>query len=239
MITGRQFSFGGRSCREFGVVCSGSGTFGAPERDAEVVEVPGRNGSLVIDKGRYKDIQVVYPCFISRDFQRNMAAFRAWLLSMHGYQRLEDGYNPESFRMGMVTGGVSADPAPLNRGATFDVAFLCKPQRWLYIGEEEIAVSSGQELTNPTPFPAEPLITVQGSGAGVLTVGDTSVSILSMPDGVLTLDCAEQNAYGSGGANRNNTISAPEFPRLAAGETVIRWTGDITGVKIVPRWWTI
>ena len=99
-------------------------------------------------------------------------------------------------------------------------------------------VQQGQALLNPTAFTALPLITVTGTGAGTLTVGDVTVTINSMPRGVIVLDSDTQNAY-YGAFNLNSTISAPEFPTLPAGESVVRWTGGITGVEIIPRWATV
>ena len=59
-----------------------------------------------------------------------------------------------------------------------------------------------------------------------------------MPRGAVVLDSDTQNAY-LGAVNLNSTISAPEFPTLPAGESAVRWTGGITGVEIIPRWWTL
>lgn len=53
--------FGGECSKDFGLYISGSGAFNAPERDIETVEVPGRNGSLIIDNGRYKKRNAVIP----------------------------------------------------------------------------------------------------------------------------------------------------------------------------------
>ena len=52
------FVFGGKFSKDYGLYVSGSGTFNAPERDVELVEVPGKNGSLVLDNGRFKNITV-------------------------------------------------------------------------------------------------------------------------------------------------------------------------------------
>ena len=82
-------------------------------------------------------------------------------------------------------------------------------------------------------------LTVTGTGAGTLTVGGRTVTIKNLPDGYVILDCEAQNAYGAGGVNRNATISAPEFPALETGETAVSWTGSITGVSVIPRWWTL
>lgn len=238
MTARREFSLDGRSCAEFGVICSGSGTYGAPERDVENIEIPGRSGDIIIEHDRYKNIDVTYPCFIPKGLRDNMEGLRAWLLSGRGYRRLTDGYDTAHYRMAQYKAALTPEVKTQGRAAEFDITFDCQPQRWLLTGEAESALESGQQLSNPTSFTALPLITVYGTGSGVLTVGAVSVEIKSMPSGVLVLDCEKQDAY-SGSTNRNNTIRAAAFPSLPAGKTAVSWTGSITGVKIIPRWWTL
>ena len=82
-----------------------------------------------------------------------------------------------------------------------------------------------------------PLIRVSGTGAGNLYIGKYTVVIKSIDDYVM-LDSDTQNAY-KGTINKNSTISAPEFPVLEPGESGINWSGGITSVEIIPRWWTV
>lgn len=62
----------------FGIYISGPAVYNAPERDEEVIEIPGRNGSLTIDNGRFKNIDVRYPAFIRREFRKAAEAARQW-----------------------------------------------------------------------------------------------------------------------------------------------------------------
>ena len=59
-------------------------------------------------------------------------------------------------------------------------------------------------------------------------------------DGV-TLDCEEQDCTRTvGGVVSNfNPGMTGAFPRLGPGVTEISWTGGVTAVEIVPRWWTL
>ena len=84
--------YNGKSSREFGLYVSGSGTFNAPQRDIETIEIPGRNGTLTIDKKRFKNISIPYPAFIREKFRAYTDAAREWLLADAGYRRLEDSY---------------------------------------------------------------------------------------------------------------------------------------------------
>ena len=41
------FTFNGKSSKDFGVYISGLNTFGAPERDVDIISISGRNGDLI------------------------------------------------------------------------------------------------------------------------------------------------------------------------------------------------
>ena len=143
---------------------------------------------------------------------------------------------PEIYRLAVVTSGAETE-LRMRTLAPFTLTFDCKPQRYLKSGERAAALTaSGARLVNPG-MEARPLITVYGSGAGTLTAGGRTVQLKSL-DGWLTLDCDLQNAY-KGTQNKNNTIFAPEFPVLPPGESAVTWTGGVTRVEIIPRWWTL
>ena len=234
--------FDGKCCSDFGLVASGSGTHNAPERDVEVVPVAGRNGELTFDKGRYKNIVVSYPVFISKKFTENARAARNWLASKVGYKRLEDSYHPESFRMAMFSGPMDFDVKFLNCAGETTLNFNCKPQRYLKSGEYAIRFDADGRLYNPTACEAQPIVTVYGNGAGGINVGGAVVAIKEMTD-VLILDSELLDAYRKVGdgpkENKNNTIRAPVFPRLAPGDNIVSFTGGVTAIEIIPRWWEL
>lgn len=238
----RKFWFDDQCCADFGLIASGSGTFNSPQRDVDTISIPGRNGDLIIDNGRYKNISVFYPVFICHDFAERVQEARNWLLSKDGYKRLEDDYDPYHYRMAAFNGPVDFDMKFLNRIGEATLKFDCKPQRFLKLGEHPVRLSSGATLHNPTAFAALPLITVYGSAAGDLIIGDVTVQIKELTDQI-TLDCELQDAYrhvGDGAPeNKNSSIYAPSFPTLVAGNNKIIFSGGITGVTITPRWWEL
>lgn len=163
----RTFTFNGTSSADLGVLINENATFNAPERAGEMISIPGRNGAFWLDQGRFENIEVTYHCAIGEgsksDFVEAMSDLREWLCSPIGYCRLEDDYNPNEFRMAVYKSGLEADE-PFVTGAEFDIVFDCKPQRFLKSGETAISVTSGDTVTNPTPFSAGPLLEVEGYG---------------------------------------------------------------------------
>lgn len=230
------FIYNNRPSLDFGIYISGSGTFNAPERDVSKTEIPGRNGDLLIDNKRFRNVELTYPAFIRHNFKSLTDEARMWLMKSAGYARLEDTYHPDQYRMARFSGPLDFDMRFLNRSGECSLTFDCKPQRFLIIGDHPIGIEREIKLYNPTPFDALPLIRVYGTG-GNLMVGDLIVRIDSI-DGYIDIDSDTQNAY-KGSTNCNGDIYAPSFPVLKAGKTGIKGEGNITKIVIKPRWWTI
>lgn len=227
------FIYNGHSSAEFGVWISGGGTYDAPARDVTTEAIPGRNGVVTFDNGRFENIQLTYPAFISRRFQPRIDGFRAFMTAQRGYHRLEDTYHPDEYRLAMFKSGLDVTTTARNLAGSFNVVFDCKPQRFLKSGEQLVSLSSGAVLYNPTHFDALPLIVC--SGNGLITLNGTTIAI-SGNDGQIYIDCDLQDAY-LGDTNKNGMIT-PEFPMLSPGENLLQYTG-VTGVQIAPRWWTM
>lgn len=232
------FTFAGKSSQDFGIFIDENTTYNAAVREYETAAVPGRNGDLTIDSGRYSNVDVGYKCNIGNigaGFKANMNAFKAFLLSNVGYKRLEDTYQPDSYRLARVRSAPDPETFRDIAGA-FEVVFDCKPQRFLKSGETAQTFTSSGTLVNPTPYTALPLIRVYGTGT--LRVGSTTV-VINSANTYTDLDCDIQDAFkGSTNCNGNITLSSGDFPTLPAGSTGISFSG-ISKVEVTPRWWTL
>lgn len=215
--------------------CLGKVGFLAPVRDAETVEIPGSNRVLTLDNGRWKTTKGKYQCFIQSGYGEKIQDVQLWL-SQIGFQRLEDDKDTDHFRMARFVGPIEEGRVLYDDIGRFDVNFECMPQKWLKSGETEVTVANNGTITNPTNFEAEPLIVVNGSGNGTLTINGNQIGISDISTSV-TLDCAIQRAY-NGNMPKDDTISGV-YPVLVAGDNTISYTGGITSVKITPRWWTL
>lgn len=172
----KAFSFDNTSSRNFGVYITGSAVYNAPERDVEMVTVPGRNGNLVVDNGCFENIEVTYPAGIfaetEADFAQAISDLRNFLCSRRGYCRLSDEYNPDEYRLGIYKSGLEVEPSQLKAGE-FELIFDCKPQRFLTSGEDYVSVASGGTITNPTLFDSQPRFRVKGYG-NIVVNGETT-----------------------------------------------------------------
>ena len=231
------FVFGGVNSLDYDVWFTEARTEDTPSKDVSTEAIAGRNGDLLNDMRRWKNADVSYGAAILSDFPKKYEALVSALASKSGYQRLEDSVRPNEYRLAVFRDAVQPVNTPYNRAGQFDLLFHCKPQRFLKLGDRKISLTGADVVHNPTAFPAKPLITVYGTAGGTLLVGKYTVQIKSITEKIV-LDCEIQDAY-LGGNNMNRCIYAPEFPELTPGKNEVSWTGGITGVDIIPRWWTL
>ena len=241
------FTFGNIDSRDYGVYISGSGVYNAPRRTYETVQVPGRNGDLLLGGDSFENITVTYPAVVVPDFNTNISGLRNALLSQRGYKPLKDSYNPSETRYGCYMDSFTVSPSKSLKEGEVEISFYCKPQRFLDSG---LAVheftGAGGTITNPTPFNSYPLITVTGYGMfAIISEDNTNLSI-----GVLdtypsvTIDTETMNAYYQS-ENANAVVvffdTNARYPVIMPGESTVGIpTGqNITKIEIVPRWYIV
>ena len=232
-----QFLYNGRRSQDFNLVLSGEDSWKKPLPDLERMQIPGRNGDLLLSNHRYDNVSLTYHVGIKRDFDVNFTAFMEFLLTEPGYHRLEDSYHPAVYRMAVLEKEVSPKLNFLNHSGTFDLTFSCMPQQYLKSGEQrQVLVGSGT-VFNPTMYRAKPLLRIYGTG--VLYVGEDVVEILENEE-FIDLDCELEDAFRDT-VNLNGCVSMPDgdFPALPPGRTTIRFGTGITRVELVPRWWSL
>lgn len=183
----KSLTFDGTNSKDYGVYITGEAVFNAPERNVEMIDIPGRNGTYALDHGNFNNIEVSYPAGIfadnEADFAQAISDFRNFLCSKKGYCRLEDDYNTGEYREAVYKSGLEVTPALLKAGE-FVITFDCKPQRFLTSGETAVSVTSGDSITNPTLFDSKPMLQIWGYGD--FTVNNTGLEIVSDAIGEIT-----------------------------------------------------
>lgn len=234
--------FGGEASADYGIVVSEAPTFERPTRQQTVYNVPGRSGSVVIQRDAWNDVVRKYKVWLSvlpnANLVQNVDAFAAWLNSQTGYVRLEDSFEPEVFRLAYYSGGNDISNEMMQFGEC-SLAFTCKAQRFYKSGEYPIEVVNGTYLNNPTRFVSKPLIHIEVASASTVQVstGYGQAMTAAVTD-YLNIDCETMNAYRLPTENKNSEISG-KFMQLQPGRNGIWITGSPTLVTITPRWFTI
>ena len=211
--------------------------FSDPVPIVETDEIDGRNGELIYETGAYENRTARAHCFVlQQGVSGALSAANRFLLSNHGYRKLETSDSPETYWMARVENGARIEQRARIL-APCEVRFSCKPQRFLKSGDDEIVFDKYGVIYNQYFHTAKPFVTIYGSGAGRAYIGGKVVDIIDM-DGWLYLDSETMNVYNENG-NQNRNVRVDEFPSLVDGENIIDCEGGVTSVSIKPRWWVL
>lgn len=221
-----------------GIYVDAALSFNKPAKRVETFSVPGRNGDLIIDEGTFDNVLITYPCYEPNTFPTYYDTAVNTLAALRGYLKIECSNDSTHFRRGRFI--VPSDPVVkrVNKDGFFDLAFDCKPPRWLTSGETVTTLSASGTITNPSKFASQPLIRIYGTGK--VTVSGTEITVASHNQSYVDVDCEMMDCFcGTTNMNSYVSFSTNDFPTLASGSNTITLGTGITQVKITPRWWEL
>lgn len=126
----------------------------------------------------------------------------------------------------------------LNSAGRVTINFDCKPQRFLVEGDTAQIFTTSGVLSNPTNQNARPIITVTGTGNGVLNIGSYQVELTNI-SGYITINSEAEESYKGPEFQNDKTVMPSGFPILLPGDNGLTFSGDITSVEVVPKWWKV
>ena len=231
--------YGGEASSDYGMVVAEAPSFERPTRKQSVYTVPGRMGDVVFQQDAWNDVARTYQVWLADDAEKDLVdqvdAFEAWLNSQKGYQRLEDSFEPDVFRLAYYSGGIGVSNHLTQYGEA-TLSFTCRPERFYKSGEQPISVVNGDKINNPTRFASKPLIHIEGSGTITISCGGKTMSA-SVTD-YINIDCEQMNAYRLPAENKNSQISG-SFPTIEPGINTVGITGTVSLCTITPKYFTI
>jgi len=231
--------YGGEASADFGIVLAEAPAFERPTRKQSVFTVPGRNGAIIQQENAWNDVSRVYKVWVAdsadKDLTDTVDAVAAWLNSKTGYNRLEDNFEPDVYRLAYYSGGDSFTN-DLTQYGEASLRFTCRPERFLKDADNELEVVNGSEIINETRFASRPLIHLEGSG--LVSFSIEGVTITASIADYINIDCESMNAYREPAENMNANITGT-FPTIGPGVANIGITGTVTRATIRPRYFTI
>lgn len=228
------FSFAGVESPDMGVRVTRLTDIPVAEARGRAVEIPGRDGTLWLDDGAFRDITIRIDIELGRDAEPEAVA--AWLTGRGDLilSTLEE-YRYEA----RIVKGFELKRGVYARGLyRATVEFACKPFRYLAGRPLMRPITAPGSFAGQGTWPARPVITVYGSGDINLLVNDATV-LLDDVDGHITLDCDAMMAFRDGvNVSPQATILSDDdgWPRLNPGRNRISWTGSVARVVIQPNW---
>jgi phage-related protein len=199
--------------------------------------IPGRNGTLIDHDGTFENRTIMARCYLlDMALESRIDDINAWLFGQGGYHRFEDTQDEKHFMLARASRGIDKY-AKMGRINSFYLEFDAKPQRFLKLGEKAIDVTRTKSIYNPTAFPALPLIEIAGSGDITVEIFGSKLYIYGL-DGAITYDAETDEAY-RGASNLNHKIGTTDALTIPSGQNTITVTGNVSSIKITPRWWEI
>ncbi len=185
------------SSLELALLIAEKGSYKGASRDITYTSVPGRNGDLLTDNGRYKNINIPYKLSLLNNTEHTFTELthkiKGWLLSESGYFRLWDSYDNKYFRLASYSDEVNIEQ-DLRETGTLSLTFNCKPFKYSFEGQNAIVFTAAGSLYNAEFFPSLPYIKITGSGTVTLFINNTSFTFTDL-DGNIEIDSEIMNAY--------------------------------------------
>lgn len=216
-------------------------------------EVPGRNGDILLPKGKYPNRRERYSILCTgTNAVQHMDDLKNALLYQTGYQRLTDSFDTDVYYQAALTDQFDIEYTRERDAAKCQIAFNRMPQKFFVSGDTRITIAQGgssgpsyvhQTITNPSIFKAKPLIQI--NAYGILRFDDWEISNTDVYNAYI--DCASYEIYRQDGKDYSSyvTISGGDFPVLDAGDTTFE-VDHLDGhsnyypwVGITQRWWKL
>lgn len=236
----------GVSSESLGVIVDGYYARYSAERNVDLLQIPGKNGSLLVDKGTYKTYSQDYTLYwvVGKTTDDSVLSW----LQQGKYFSLVDSDFPGYTRKARVIGPL----VPKNRGNCYvelNLSLECFPQWYSTAGDTWVnnlltTPDTEATLSNPYLQYAKPLLHIgKHSKDDTMTVSINGYQFKLVPYGNTMeyyVDCELQEVYYQN-SNRNLAFVG-EFPQLGPGTNTLKFTGS-TGsdafLSIKPRWWTV
>lgn len=206
-----------------GVVVETTPSISKAKKRFDYIDIPSRNGNLVVDRGTYDTFNVKVECHFDED-KANRDEVVSWL----------DGYGKLSFDNEREYDAVIINAVKLEKIAysfkKFLIQFECQPIAKSKVETEETIISNPQTVTiTEATAKMYPTIEITGSGDLTVTINNETFNIKGA-DGTFILDCELKEITKDG--NNASHYMKYDFPTLNNGSNEISYTGTITNFKI-------
>lgn len=223
-------SFKNESCIGYGIIPVKRPNIPAPEERVEEVEIPGRNGILVMPSGLYDYITISVQFNFMSDPDECGQVFRKAKRWITGSGDLWFSDDPSVFYKVLKCKITDVERAS-KKIENFTVEFTCDPFTYYKSGKEEIPLEA--DIFNPG-YVCEPKYKISGEGLCALNVnGNTFTANVGQE---IIIDSSRQIAYKTDGQMLNTDATGDySWLWLNPGENTLSVSDGFT-VTITPEW---
>ena len=229
MIHEAWFTFKGIDSREMGVIVTAMPETVRAERRIESITVAGRNGSLHKDEGVYESYDRTMECALIK--RARLDEITAWLV---GSGEMTFSTEPDKVYRVMIANKISITQM-MRVFQKFQIILDTQPFKYSVNAlSDTLDLAAPTTIRNSGTVYSEPLITIYGSGDITLTINGADFPLYGVNESI-TIDSEMMEVF-KGNTNQNSKYGGVDFPRFEVGKNEISWTGNVSKIKIQPRW---
>ncbi|WP_195251866.1 phage tail protein [Romboutsia sp. 1001713B170207_170306_H8] len=194
----------------------------------EEVQVEGRSGNLIINKGTYPDKKIPFTfTILSPQIDVDFERVYEWFTEIED-NRLVFGREDRCYKVKKVIfGNIQKEFRTIGE---FDVTFLCEPFSQDIDKTTHETTISGFKINYSGNAPGDTLIKVYGSGNIQLTINGETMQINNVIDYVEIDSNLLQVRNQDGTSKDDDTLG--DFILFTKGENVISYTGAVTKIVV-------
>lgn len=217
-----------KNCSDLKIVFSELPSIPKPIRNIEERPVSGRDGTLIIDRGTYQNIPIM--------LTGHAECKRKALIDYFGiFGELKFETSPDRFWKYRVTAIDVREIIDDGVLLSFSITMSLNPHKYLVSGKNKITGSSTLRLKNDYNANAYPFLKIKGKGTvGIVKNGIQILSIKDITDYV-DIDC-EADIIHRNNVNYDNKATGDTFYLDANRTTELKFTGNVSGVELIPNW---
>ena len=223
-------SYNNESCLEYGIIPVRRPNIPAPEEKVEEVEIPGRNGVLIISEKLYKSISIPIEFnFMSKPnrWGETYRKAKKWL-SGNGELWFSDDHD---VYFKVLYCKVTDTERTSRRIGNFTAEFICEPYTYYKSGKNEIELE--HVIYNPG-VTCEPTYRITGEGLCTLTVNGYEFTANVGQE--IIIDSNKMISYKADGQSVNTDVTG-DYSKLwlESGDNALAVTGGFEA-HITPEW---
>lgn len=229
------FKFNNKYASEFGVYAVNRPAIVAAEKNIELIEVPGRSGSITLDDETFKDIEIDINCNFkvkkAEDFGKKSRMIKSWLNAEIDNKLVFNDDLDFCRLVKKVT--ISNFERESKYIGTFEINFICSPFEFLLDGFNEHSL---EDCKVNSYYTSKPLYHFVGEGMAHLEVNGNYININVGQDAYV--DTELQLTYNGNGDIVNTDLNG-DYEKLflkSGNNDLLLESKTGVQVQVKPRW---
>lgn len=225
------FTFNNKTSTDFGLMIADDIKLITPQTRGNFIEIEGSDGEFFLSDGKLKNARLSIPVYIEDDELINDVA--NWLKGDNQWHWLEYLMDEEFVYQAICTDEYSFSKTFTEFGKSV-ITFNLKPYKFLKSGLTERILD--ESITNPLGRSSKPKLTIKGSGNITINIGNSTLTLKNVDGGVIVDSLYQTVTTLNGQAQAWDKVTSYPLPTIAPGRQNVTTTGNVTEIKIIPRW---